>query len=259
MGKIKDTPYLDKQLLIHLHMPKTGGTTLKKIINKNYNTSKIHDIYLDRSQLPITMGKLSNQPVDCIQGHFPFGIHEYFNRKATYITMLREPIDRVISEYYFIRSIPWHNLHKKVKEMSLEEYQNSPNKCNLQTHFILGDKFGKELSNKDLQRAKKILMEHFSLVGITEKFDESIFLMKEILGWQDIFYKKANVTKKRLSKNAIPPKVLQQISNNNNFDLQLYAFAKKLLIKNLNSLNLASKKRLNIYIAHNKNWATRNN
>ncbi|WP_332694854.1 sulfotransferase family 2 domain-containing protein [Halalkalibacter lacteus] len=257
MDKINHLPNPNKQMLIHLHMPKTGGTTLKKIINKNYNTNKIHDVYVDRPQLPITLEKLTNKQVHCIQGHFPFGIHEYFNRKATYITMLRDPIDRIISEYYFIRSIPWHNLHKKVKEMSLEEYQNSPTKCNLQTQFILGEKFRKELSNKDLQTAKKILIEHFSVVGITEMFDESIFLMKEILGWQNIFYKKANVTKNRLTKKEIPPKVIQQISKNNEFDLQLYAFGKKLLEKKLSSLNLDAKKRLSLYSAQNRNRAKR--
>jgi hypothetical protein len=252
MNKVHHNANPKNQMLVHLHMPKTGGTTLKKIIYKNYDRNKVFDVYVDRPKLPATLANLTKKQVQCIQGHFPFGVHKHFNKKAAYITMLREPIDRIISEYYFIKNIPWHNLHSKVKNMSLVQYQNSLAKSNLQTRYILGGPFERELTNKDLEKAKKILVTHFSMVGITELFDESTFLMKETLGWQNISYEKANVTKKRLSKKQISPKVIQQIAANNKLDLQLYAFGKKLLEKKLRSLDLHAKRRLKLYRAQNK-------
>ncbi|WP_100404817.1 sulfotransferase family 2 domain-containing protein [Bacillus solitudinis] len=244
----------NEDILIHLHMPKTGGTTLKKIIKKNYDKSQSFDVYVDHQQLPQLLKDISSKKVQCIQGHIPFGIQKYFHSKSTYITMLRDPIDRIISEYYFIRNIEWHNLHSQVMNMSLEEYQKIPTNCNLQTHYILGEKFGKKLVDEDLEKAKKILLEHFSVVGITEMFDESVFLMKETFGWKDIFYKKFNVSNSRLSKKEIPFEVLQQIAKNNSFDLQLYSFGKKLVEEKLDSLDIKAQKRLKLFSKQNKYW-----
>ncbi|MGG3888370.1 sulfotransferase family 2 domain-containing protein [Metabacillus fastidiosus] len=225
-------------LLIYLHLPKTGGTTLKKIIKNNYRKSKTVDVYVDREKLENTLTHLSNKKISCIQGHMPFGVHDYFKRPCSYITMMREPIDRILSEYYFIRNTPHHNLHSKVTEISLEEYQNEPNNFNLQTHLILGNKFGKELLKEDLEKAKSNLAHYFAVVGITERFNESIFLMKQKLGWNNLNYKKANITKNRLYKEEIPKKIIDQIAKNNEVDIELYHFAKELLEKKINLLNI---------------------
>ncbi|WP_165763767.1 sulfotransferase family 2 domain-containing protein [Halalkalibacter urbisdiaboli] len=246
-----------EQIVIHLHMPKTGGTTLKKIIKKNYEPSTSFDVYVDRQHLPNVLEDLSKNQIHCIQGHIPFGIHEYLNRTSTYITMLREPISRIISEYYFIRNIPWHTLHQQVIEMSLQEYQELPHNHNLQTHYILGNKFGEELTEDDLEQAKKILTEHFSVVGITEMFDQSLFLMKETFGWNHIYYKKANVTKRKLTKEQLSPTILQEIAKNNNIDMQLYTFAKALLQDKLSNLDLNTKFRIKQFCKKNKKKGVR--
>jgi len=41
-----------------------------------------------------------------IRGHFEFGVHKYLYRPYTYITMLRHPIERAISWYYFVKQNP---------------------------------------------------------------------------------------------------------------------------------------------------------
>ncbi|TPE68339.1 sulfotransferase family protein [Halalkalibacterium halodurans] len=228
-------------VLIHLHMPKTGGTTLKKIIKRNYDSRKSVDVYEEHHKLPGIFKGLSKQNIECVQGHLPFGVHEYFNRPTTYITMLRDPVDRVISEYYFIRNIEWHNLHESVMKMSLEEYQGLPKNRNLQTRYILG---GQLTSVTEVNRAKNILKNHFAVVGLTEKFDTSLFLMKEMFNWKQVAYQKYNVTKKRRSKEEISPKLLEKIAKNNEADLELYAFAKELLAKRIRALDPLSAYRL---------------
>src|SRR5438045_9763500 len=47
-----------------------------------------------------------------VRGHLFYGIHEFLPQGATYITMLRDPVARLLSTYYFILRRPLHPLHR---------------------------------------------------------------------------------------------------------------------------------------------------
>ena len=46
-----------------------------------------------------------------IQGHLYFGLHRFIPRASTYVTFLRQPVERVLSFYYYARSTPDHYLY----------------------------------------------------------------------------------------------------------------------------------------------------
>ncbi len=213
-------------------MPKTAGTTLKSIIGRNIDSSVNYHVYEPDQKREITLKQLSQKKVSCIQGHFPFGIHNYFNSPFTYITMLREPTQRIISEYYFIRSIPWHEQHEEVIKMSLDDYQKQTSKMNLQTRLISGS-LDHPLTNIHLEQAKNNIEKYFSIVGITEMFNESLYLMKKRFGWNRTSYRKLNITKNKPQIEKLSPKTIAVINNNNHLDRELYHFAKQRLIKQL--------------------------
>lgn len=213
-------------------MPKTGGTTLKNIIKRNVNPQESFDIYENLQQREAKLIDLSNKNVSCIQGHLLFGVHHYFKQPSTYITMLREPVERILSEYYFIRNRPSHVLYHKVINMTLNEYQHELENMNLQTRYICGKSSG-PITENNLIEAKENILNHFAIVGITEMFNDSIFLMKKKFGWKNISYKKENITKNRLLKTELSPKLIESIKKNNKLDFELYHFAKSLLIKQL--------------------------
>lgn len=234
------------EILIHLHMPKTGGTTLKNIIKKNIHPSVNYDVYEDHQQREQTLKSLSHKHVSCIQGHFPFGVHQYFPNPSTYITMLREPTKRIISEYYFIRDNPRHNQYQIVNSISLEDYHLQTQHMNLQTRLLSGQ-IDNPLTNKDLEKAKENIEKYFSVVGITEMFNESIDLMKRKFNWKNIHYRKQNVTKKKPPIDKLPAKTISSIKENNHFDIDLYHFAKQILIEQINHSPKKSKKKFNAF------------
>ena len=49
------------------------------------------------------------------KGHMLFGLHAILPQPATYITVVREPVDRVISSFYFMRNYKLHPLYWKFR------------------------------------------------------------------------------------------------------------------------------------------------
>jgi len=243
-----------------MHIPKTGGTTLRKIIDKQYSESETWHAY-DDLPLKETVDQLSKKQLEKIEyivAHFPFGVHRYFSRPCTYITMLRNPIDRVVSEYYRARRNPNIPIYDEVQSMGLKEFVSNDDfalsNSNRQTLLVCGRKKGTpyDLELDDLAKAKERLDKYFAVVGITEMFDESVYLMKKELGWDDIFYTKKNVARNRPNNESLSQKVVDTIKERNRLDLELYSYAKEKLKKQVKALNDRDKRKLNNFICQNK-------
>ncbi len=114
---------MDREALIFLHIPKTAGTTLNRIIEWQYSPLAIFT--MDPYRIRATAERLKRLPeghrrrLRVVRGHLFYGIHEFPPQGATYITMLREPVARVLSACYFILRRPLHPLHRKLKRERL--------------------------------------------------------------------------------------------------------------------------------------------
>jgi hypothetical protein len=229
-------------LIIFLHLPKTAGSTLARIIERQYTASSILPLY--GSSLGEELAAIPQQGMDRLRiltGHLYFGVHSFSSRPSTYITVLRDPVDRVISHYYFVRRDPSNYLYDSARKMSLREFVESSNQQepnNDQTRLLAGkcdtSSFG-ICTDDMLNMAKRNLAEYFAVVGITEEFDRSLILMKRILGWRTPFYTKQNVSQHRLRKGDIPLETLRVIQDYNKLDIDLYRYAKELFDKQIRS------------------------
>jgi hypothetical protein len=222
------------EALIFLHLPKCGGTTLNRIIEWEYDPWRVFSI--DPVLFLWSYKKLNRWPakrlarMQVFKGHMPFGIHERLPQEATYITFLRDPVERAVSAYYFAKNYVLHPLHSWVSKLTLEQYvQQSPNH-NVQCKYLSGRRFVGDYHAGDcnpemLEMAKQNLIQYFSLVGLTERFDECLAILKIIFGWEIAKYAKFNVTKSRLKKHSLPAATVDLISERNQFDVALYEYA----------------------------------
>jgi hypothetical protein len=228
--------------LIFIHIPKAAGTTLHEVIARQFPRDAVFTI--DGAKVRECINEFKNLPeeerrtIRCLKGHMPFGLHRYLSRPVDYITLVRHPVDRVISHYYYVLRQPDHYLHHEVtsRRMSLREYVSSgvsPELSNGQTRLISGvpelDSVtgGVAVSADVLETAKANLQDHFAAVGLSDRFDESLVLFKRLLGWGNICYVRRNVTRDRPSKEEIPGETIRVIERFNEFDLQLYGFAEQ--------------------------------
>jgi hypothetical protein len=228
--------------IIFVHLPKCGGTTLNRLIEWEYPPTRVFSV--DPSFFRWSYRKLLGWPAKRLgrmmvfQGHMPFGVHRLLPQSATYLTVLRDPIDRGISEYYYALSRVVHPEHRKMKQLSFEEYIKATPYANVQTKLIAGqdpgyDFLGGDCTAATLAQAKENLAKHFSLVGLTERFEETLALAKIIFGWQVRNYASFNVTKGRPRKDDVPAEIRAAIGEQYRYDVELYDYAKGLFEENL--------------------------
>jgi galactose-3-O-sulfotransferase len=227
----------DDRSIIYVHLPKCGGTTFNRIIEWEYPPLQVFSV--DPAFFRWSYQRLRRWPQDRLarikvfKGHMPFGLHKSLSQPATYITVLRDPIDRAISQYYFplTHRLQWR--HRQVKNVTLEEYiERTPYK-NVQTKLLSGldhgyDFLAGECSASELELAKRNLSTQFSLIGLTERFDESLALAKVEFGWRIQQYADFNVTRHRPKKDQISAAARELVTEHNRFDVELYRYALEL-------------------------------
>ena len=225
---------------IFLHIPKTAGTTLMSILDRQYPAESIYsfgaDAHASVAQFK-AMDDESRAKIQLLRGHMAYGLHEFLPAPAVYFTVLRDPVARVISTYNFILRTPAHYLYEAVTRQNLSLHGLLASKLPLmmndgQVRLISGvwgePAFG-EVTEAMLEKAKKNLAESFAVAGITEQFDQTLCLLKENLKWQQaITYQRLNVSQQGLQASKLPAATVDLIQHANRQDLALYAYARNL-------------------------------
>jgi hypothetical protein len=227
-----------KYILIFLHIPKAAGSTFSGIIQQQYDHSSFlkMDFGIQQIELFKDFDEAEKLKIKAISGHMHFGLHELLPNPCLYVTMLRDPVRRLISHYYYICCTPNHRYHNVVvsKKISLEDFIFSRVDGiaidNCQTRLLSGlegqlseTSFG-HCSDDMLNKAQKNLKDSFSVIGIAEKFQESYRLMQETLGWKPIPYSNKNVNSNYAIADILP-QTLTLIEKYNELDIKLYRYA----------------------------------
>ena len=219
--------------VIFVHIPKTAGTTLTQVVRRAYKPDEV--IFLYETRIPQSVELFNRLPeaakrrLKMVLGHVGFGLHEHMGRACTYATVLREPVERIISYYYFVLRSPGHFLHGPAKELGLEGFARSEASHKLtngQTKY-LAELDGLDASRDTLETAKRHLENYFSVVGLIERFDETLMMLRRAAGWGIPYYDKANVTAHRPEKSRVPASAVDTIREHNQLDMELYDWASK--------------------------------
>lgn len=247
--------YKKDDTLIFLHIPKAAGTTLNKIIDRQFKGNAIFaNNKVVRSELgddwkkhdPIhreeiakkhlqSLSSEEKKSIKLLRGHMEFGWHSYFENSCTYITFLRNPIERVISQYYYIKRLKGHKLEQIISDenLSLSDFVErglSVVTDNGMTRKIAGlsDNVGFQQYDRGLlDVAKQNIEKHFKFVGISEHFDESLMILGDVLGWKNLHYYNRNVTVNRTKALTIEQSEIDKVKKHVDLDLELYDFALK--------------------------------
>jgi hypothetical protein len=221
--------------VIFLHIPKTAGTTLHRIIKRQYRPAQLYHVGSASDSLTTFQQLPESQRagIHFLMGHFELGVDTWLPRPSTYFTLLRDPVARIVSYYAHVRRDPDHYCHELVnrQKMDLESFVRSGADVMLndgQTRMIAGVlydiPFG-QCGPDILETAERLLDERFAFVGLTERFDESLLFMQSLFGWRTVYYASRNAAPHKDGKMGLTAAARQAILEVNQLDLALYAFA----------------------------------
>jgi len=240
-----------KNTLIYVHIPKTGGETFENILRRIYGCSRHTASQFFGFDEQLTFQDRVNQlkekdapfkkKLRVLYGHAGFGTHELLSQNVDYVTFLRFPVELVVSFYYHhLRHFPQRLQNARTGKINtLQEIlagEVPPKQRlladNIQTRFLAAQggvlpevEYG-QCTKAMYEKAKENLEKHFSVVGITEKYDASLLMMKRKLGWAYPFYYKKNVNTHRPGLHELSTATRDIIFKHNTYDLDLYNYAR---------------------------------
>lgn len=227
-------------VLLYVHVPKCGGQTLSSMLRVNFPRSRVlHPLSLDKG-LEAEMATIAPSDLaraDLIWGHYHYGLHRWLDRPYRYATMVRDPIKRIESLYNYARRVPNHPLHRWIDEqdITLEQYVERDVDHNQLNNGLIRQFVGMtdgDVGRAELEQAIRNLDE-FTVVGLTERFDESFVLFRRRLGLRMPFYVTRNVSRPEQGAVRMTDRVRAMLVERNALDLELVAHARKLFDQQL--------------------------
>lgn len=221
-------------LLAYCHIFKTAGMTLRYLLRRHFGPRHLdiehrmrrhsrawfadhfvreEDLRFDLRVYPFARSVCGHFLRPCVDfGRLDNRLHWY--------TFLRSPSHRYVSHYLW-------SLHQPgAKQMEFGQWMDKTKVDNLQVRWLAG--------SEDLEAAKKILRERFRFVGLVERFDESLLLLRARFGLHDfdVRYAKARNSaaergddrRRRELKERLSD-FQDEIDSRNQLDAELYAFA----------------------------------
>lgn len=234
---------LDKNILfVFAHIPKAGGTSLNGYLAQIYgcHMAKYHSYFNPELVYNTTSDKAKD--ILCISSHYGYGVHRLFGapgpnklldeennlfagRDIRYVTIVRNPLERMLSYYNFVTTFPAHHHYEAVKDMSIYQFfdylqtRNDPEYSNLQCYLITGR------SSRSYADAREILENKFYSAAPLEKSDELIKHLSRRMNWpSEIFYEIRNVSPKKATSINISDDLRDFLLESNGEDYKLYQY-----------------------------------
>lgn len=188
--------YDPRQPLISLHIPKTAGTSFRRVLEDWFGEG-FHPHYPSRTQNP---PRIEAGPGDCIHGHFNVmlgaGARDYYPEVDQFIVVLRDPFDRMVSDWLFKNKVKRAGAHQppdladdptfevwyaRLKDALVQDPTRNP-MLRMMPEPVTPDGFA------------DLLERRFVAIGVTERLDDTVRLFARRLGKPELATPRDNVT-----------------------------------------------------------------
>lgn len=227
-------------MIVYYHIPKCAGSTLRHDVIDKLLPEK-RKFYV-RHDIQKGVMKVRNMPQEKLEelrivfGHVCYGDFCGLPVNTKAITVLRDPVDRVISLFQYIG--PGHYLWNDVEGASLTTVLLSGVTSTMDNAMVRqlcgNDTFlqkphndmripYKHVTRKHLENAKENLS-NFALVGFQDRFDKFVRDLCKMEKWRVPQYGRQNVARRKIS---VSQGDVQLIREMNKLDTELYKWARE--------------------------------
>jgi Sulfotransferase family len=231
----------ERPLLLVLHIPKTGGTTLNGLVYANYGAAEVAwstdllayvpdgvyhikariDEQLSDDDIALVSELVNATTARAVLGHFSFGLHRAFARPSAYVVLVRDPVERLISLHSHLLRWKIDAFGVISRRLGVAELASDPRVANDQARRISGLEPETSAAAEVLRQGNRNLRRHFVLAGPTDRFDEFLTLLGCMLGWQQLDYLPDQVDP-RQNESVLSPPERAVIEKHNALDRALY-------------------------------------
>jgi Sulfotransferase family len=239
--------------LFFMHIPKTAGSAFSLHLKNHFNFEDICPAVFWPDFLRIPQVRRGSYKL--IAAHLSDDANWYLNVRPIYITVLRDPVERVLSFFHYQKYLSterrqvfsdesmnqrarklWDELSANGVEFVLRSADPGMIRSisNLQTRTILGDMMNMPeiLTDAHLEDAKTKLR-GYAFVGITERMQQSLDLLSYTFGWAPMENVRVNETPEGAFRQDVSAEAVSMIREMNQRDIELYGFAKGLFEERL--------------------------
>ena len=156
--------------LISVHLPKTAGTAFRHVLTDVYGLNNVLGDYPpNQIHQP---EKSIDKSIKVIHGHFEPSKYRGYFPAAKRIVWLRHPLFRLISEYFFAKTIKDRNnvIHAQLLDGNLS---------------ILEFARIRQMKNFLSQKIKGMQLAQFDFVGVQEFYIPDLIDLKKMMGWRN--------------------------------------------------------------------------
>jgi len=211
---------VSQSILISMHMEKCGGTSLESLLHQQYGPT--FERYEPGASQNSRVFIPPESSIACLHGHMYYGLHrQLIGRECSYITLLRDPLDRFLSNFQHIRRYE-HPLHALIDTQDgLREMCENPQARHYRNLFVrrLAGVDG-EPCLADVEQAEAYLRE-FALVGKVERFEAFARAATTRLGWREHQVPHKNAAN-NLPRAEVSNAELEQVIQANALDIELF-------------------------------------
>jgi len=216
------------------HLPKCGGRTFKWFLESNFLWRETYSIPGKSPREAVARFKnfpeTKRHSYRLVEGHMADQLIECVSDDFLCLTMLRDPVERIVSHYYFAKGLRIHYLHDTIHRegLTLEQYATgnlSDELWNWYTQHFSG--FGREElqanPDKGLEKAKTRLRNRYQFVGLLARMDEFIELICRETGLiRPAKIARLNQTARPAGREAEDQVARKKIAQVNHLDVKLY-------------------------------------
>lgn len=218
------------------HIEKTAGSTLRTILQRNFALGELYPMYTEqartafRQMLPKVKDKIK-----VVYGHFCLDVADWLPRDMVFITMLRDPVERVASYYYFNRFVRKTGPEFQLSLRAYLEQRDHTPIDNWMVRCLSGvtDRIPLGECTAEMLEAAKEAADRFFFIGISERFHESHALLCKLLDFPVRYCPPVNINLDRPAMETISPEDIALIEQYNQLDRELYLHCSRRLDKQL--------------------------
>jgi hypothetical protein len=217
-------PYDPQQPLLSLHVPKCAGQSFRGLLQRWYGGNFFIHYFQQHDALP---PRHEWKPGTCIHGHFQrqkgMGVEDYYPQAGQFITVLRDPLEIAISNYFFWKRVARKRQMKRGTILSGGEhdYRDIDDFFRKRPHSHILNFLPGPMTRDNF---REILESRFVWIGLVENLDESVPALAERLGFRKTAIERVNASSR---DEEVSVEVSEEFLHNNPLEFEIFRYVRE--------------------------------